>query len=141
MIGRGLQASLPQRDGGGGPRGRTGPVAPIMRTALSREDEWLGVVVDDRLRSQTDAYGVHRARHAAMPVADEPNRAADLACGSQSFERDKRAAVVHHPLREDHLVRATRERAARAEVVKRAVAGDRRVQYTVQKMRSSLLRQ
>lgn len=103
-------------------------------------DERLGVVVDDCLHPEADAHGIHRAGHAAMSVPDEPHRSADLARGSKSFERDKRAAIFHHPLRQDHLMRTARERSAGAEVVERAVAGERRVQRIVQQMRSSLLR-
>jgi hypothetical protein len=46
------------------------------------------------------------ARHAAMSMADEPDRPANFAFGGQPLECDECTATLDYPLREYRIVRA-----------------------------------
>jgi hypothetical protein len=115
--------------------------APLSRLLSVSEVEWLGVIVDYGLKAQSDAHHVRRARDATMAMVDEPYGATDFRRSGESFECDEGAAIVHDPLRQLDLACTTRESAARAQVVERAVPRDGRIETEVKQMRSSLLRQ
>ena len=95
------------------------------------EVEWLGVIVDHGLKAQPDAHHVRRARDATMAVVDEPYGATDFRRSGESFECDEGAAIVHDPLRQLDLACTTRESAAGAQVVERAIPRDGRIETEI----------